>query len=1013
MNTDNNQIKHVKIGQAAKILGVSIDTVRRWSDSGKLNFARTPGGTRLYDPVKLKLSQKEEEHLPEYAPSPPIEKWISPVEDQSEAMVEAVSFVALTGTILKKAFLSSAVVVITLVMGLSALLLGAGFFSSKPSVAKPVFQSVMGETVTPGEVLAIASPSGSFLEVNTDLVLNGTLLGSSVKVADITGTTLTLTTVPQFVQPSGNKIILPDANGTLVLTDNAQTLTNKTMSGSSNTFSNIPNSALSNSKVTITAGTNLSGGGDVNLGSSVTLSLASSISISTLTVSGTTTFNSITYTWPSAQGVANSTLTNDGAGTLSWVSPSGGTGVQGYWQRTSGSLAPTNISDSINLGATATTSALIHFAGTAGENSFFNTGNVGIGTTSPIYKFDVNGTGRLTNLITQNISISTSSASIINALIGFSGYTNFSGGLGTTNTPRLTSTGNLVNIGSIQAGETLLTKAGTYLAKSDYATATSPQYLAVGDFNKDGKLDVVTMNNNNTISVLLNSGTGTFPSHTEYVTPSSAVRVAVADVNGDGYPDIIALSGTDLVSVFINKGDGTFQPKVDYSSGSSDTRSFVVADLNGDGKPDIAVVGNISRAVSVLLNNGDGTFAAAVNYNVGNRLVGIAAADLNGDGLTDLVVTGFSSDLVSVLINQGGGKFSTHVDYTSPQLSFPIGPVIADFNGDGKPDVAVANTTGSTVSVFMNNGDGTLAAPVAYTLGGTTPKPVSGIAIDVNGDGKPDMVVGDNTNSLADVFINNGDGTFAAPVTYTLGGQTWQVTAGDVNGDGKVDLVSANISTNNISVLLNQLSTMFYAQASTGNVGIGTTTPSSLLSVGSSSQFQVNSSGNIVKLNNITTSFPSSQGSANSTLTNDGSGNLTWSNPSGGTGISGFWQRTSGSLAPTNITDSINIGAIATSSAFVHLAGTSGENSFFNTGNVGIGTTAPTSTLQVIGGITSGLGLTHYEGFGGDVNAAAVASGDIKPRRFVMLRVGYKIRVGLPNFNTAITAMVVLVAVPI
>lgn len=232
MNTDNNHTKHVKIGQAAKILGVSIDTVRRWSDSGKLGFVRTPGGTRLYDPVRLKLSQKEDDRLPEYAPPAPPEKWISPVETQSETVVEPVSFVAPKDTILKKVFLSSAVAVITLVMGLSALLLGAGFFSSKPQVASPALQAALGKSATSGEVLAIASPSGQYLEVNKDLVLNGSLLGSSVNVADITGTTLTLTSVPQFIQPSGNKIILPDANGTIALTDNTQTLTNKTISGS-------------------------------------------------------------------------------------------------------------------------------------------------------------------------------------------------------------------------------------------------------------------------------------------------------------------------------------------------------------------------------------------------------------------------------------------------------------------------------------------------------------------------------------------------------------------------------------------------------------------------------------------------------------------------------------------------------------------------------------------------------------------------------------------------------------
>ncbi|MBI2020466.1 hypothetical protein HYS94_03505 [Candidatus Daviesbacteria bacterium] len=181
------------------------------------------------------------------------------------------------------------------------------------------------------------------------------------------GPTGTLTWTPTDTRT----ITLPDATTTLVGTDTTQTLTNKTLSGSNNTFSNIPNSALSNNKITVSAGTNLTGGGDVSLGGSTTLSLKDSISLSgtltvsgattlssTLTVSGTTTLNAVTYTWPSAQGSSDTFLANNGSGTLSWSALTSA----GGWTDDGTTVRLTTITD-----------------------------NVGIGTTSPSYKLHVVG----------------------------------------------------------------------------------------------------------------------------------------------------------------------------------------------------------------------------------------------------------------------------------------------------------------------------------------------------------------------------------------------------------------------------------------------------------------------------------------------------------------------------------------------------------------------------------------------------------------------------------------------
>ncbi|HTP57031.1 MAG TPA: FG-GAP-like repeat-containing protein [Candidatus Paceibacterota bacterium] len=485
-------------------------------------------------------------------------------------------------------------------------------------------------------------------------------------------------------------------------------------------------------------------------------------------------------------------------------------------------------------GSGAVSSYNLYSAGTDSTNYF--AGDVGVGITAPYAKLTVKGGG----LASENLILASSSASIMTPVRGFQGYTQLSGGLGTgggdsgamTPMPRLTNAGNLVNIGAIQAGETLLTRGGTFAAEVTYGTGSNPDDVALADLNGDGKVDMVVTDSNDVpskFSVLMNNGDGTFATKVDYSNGNNFFfGIAAADVNGDGRPDVVvANEGTTIVSVFLNHGDGTFAPGVNYTTGS---RAYRVAlgDLNGDGKPDIVVTNFVDNTVSVLMNHGDGTFAGQVTYAVGSKPASVALADLNGDGKADIAVANDNSNTVSVLMNNGDGTFAGQVTYGVGTTPYSV--AAADVNGDAKPDLVVANSGGTTVSVLINNGDGTFAAHVSYSVG-TNPHAVA--LADINGDGKPDIVASNFPDHTVSVLMNNGDGTFASQVTYGTSGTAAGVALADLNGDGKPDIVVADASTNNVSVLMNQASTIFYAQASSGYVGIGTNAPAAPLHVAS------------------------------------------------------------------------------------------------------------------------------------------------------------------------------------
>ncbi|MSR87243.1 VCBS repeat-containing protein, partial [Candidatus Peribacteria bacterium] len=400
-------------------------------------------------------------------------------------------------------------------------------------------------------------------------------------------------------------------------------------------------------------------------------------------------------------------------------------------------------------------------------------------------------------------------------------------GLGTNNIVRLTPAGDLVNIGTIQAGEVNLRRGGTFLSKQDYDAGTNPKGIASGDLNGDGNADLVAANNGtNTISVLLNSGTGGFVGKVDYITGTHPRTVAIGDLNGDGTADIaVADDSSTNVYVLINAGSGVFLSPVAYAVGST-PYSVAIGDLNGDGKADLAVANNSSSSISVLLNVGNGTFAANTDYTVSTPTA-VVIGDLNGDGKADLAASSIGApNNVVVLMNKGNGTFAASVDYTAGFS--PQSVAIADLNGDRKLDLVVSYFSDTFVSVFINVGRGIFAAKADYATGNIS----SFVAVgDLNGDGKADIVTSNNSDNTVSVLLNKVNGTFAAKADYITGTGPSEVTIADFNGDGKADLAVAN-STPTVSVLMNNSRTAFYVSAGTGGaVGIGTATPGSALAV--------------------------------------------------------------------------------------------------------------------------------------------------------------------------------------
>lgn len=352
---------------------------------------------------------------------------------------------------------------------------------------------------------------------------------------------------------------------------------------------------------------------------------------------------------------------------------------------------------------------------------------------------------------------------------------------------------------------------GTFGTPTSFAASSSPRRIETGDFNGDGIVDLISKDSASGLTIQLGNGDGTFPSAipTLDIGANFYTSKVTGDFNGDGIPDyaISSWRSPAVIRIYSGNGsggigDGTVAPAVAFPVGTP--RDMALGDFNGDGVLDIAVAsGGTTNGVSILLGTStlgipDGGFSAATVYpGGGTNPFGVVTADFNGDGILDVALANRDSDTVTVLLGTGtggvgDGGFGAPVSYDV--LEQPVKIVAADFNANGIIDLATANELSNNVGIMLGVGDGTFGATTYFATGTGPDKITFG---DFNGNGIIDLLTTNDTTIsilLGQDTAGVANGTFAAPVHYTVPSTPNETIVGDFNGDLILDVAVATAS---------------------------------------------------------------------------------------------------------------------------------------------------------------------------------------------------------------------------
>jgi hypothetical protein len=391
---------------------------------------------------------------------------------------------------------------------------------------------------------------------------------------------------------------------------------------------------------------------------------------------------------------------------------------------------------------------------------------------------------------------------------------------------------------------------GTFQSGLPFTTVGAPIAIAVGYFNGTGSpLDVAVANvavgstPGNSVSIFTGNGSGGFTNSGSYTTANFPTGVAVGDFNGDGTLDLaVSAANGNVVTVLWGTGAGTFQGQINCGTGDV-PYAILASSLTNNGVDDLVVANTQGNSVSVLMSNGNQTFQSRLDYNAGTNPKTVAVADFNGDGIPDLVLADSNCpnypscgvSKISLLLGNGDGSFQGPAYFSTGTDTDPRFIAVADFNGDGIPDLAVANYATGTVSIMLGNGNGTFQTHVDYPVGTTgfdTSSEPTSIAVG-NFNGKyPDIVVTNYNDDSISVLTNSGNdsngtpGLFDAAVNYTVGNGPISVAVGNFDGNKAPDLVVINEGGNDATILIGNVNSVtglpngtFTAQPTTTAVG--------------------------------------------------------------------------------------------------------------------------------------------------------------------------------------------------
>ena len=369
----------------------------------------------------------------------------------------------------------------------------------------------------------------------------------------------------------------------------------------------------------------------------------------------------------------------------------------------------------------------------------------------------------------------------------------------------------VANSGTDSLGVLLVSGNGTFDRNITYPNGadSQPQYVITCDVNQDQQLDIVSVNSKaNSITVMMGESDGTFVNQTMYSTGNNSHPSAVTsgDWNNDGRLDLVtANEGTDSIGVFFGFNYTTFQSSVLYSGADSlQPFGIVVSDFNNDGFQDVASAFAGSGKIGIFLGCGNGSFTLPTIYPVGNagRPYAIAVSDLNNDDRMDIIFSDAGTHQIGILLGYGNGSFATIRKYSAGGL-IPISVAVKDVNNDNRADIVVANIQSGTVGVLLGYGNGIFSSVMLYSTGQES-RPRFLTLYDFDRNGQLDIIVVNSATGIVGVLLGIGDGTFRNQEVWIQHPASTPngITVGDFNNDSILDFVIVEGDSDSVFVIL-------------------------------------------------------------------------------------------------------------------------------------------------------------------------------------------------------------------